>query len=193
MGISINKVSGGSTPVVAPYTVFTALVTQSGESDYVNQTSGLFTIGVTYTIDIYISGDDFSNIGGPPSAPNGAWDGFSFIATGTTALNYTNGTGIDHNNGAPVVTILENTIGNVWFEYGSVGQYSIYLENASYNKIFCPLQIVVSTSLTFGNISYKIQTEDDNLVTIVTKITDTGEQTDDILPNNTPIEIRVYN
>jgi len=111
------------------YQVYTALLTQSGGSNGVNQTSGTFTVGVTYTIDAYNAGDDFSNIGGPAAGLQGQWDGFSFVATGTTALVYSNSSSIDHNEGAPVVTVLENTIGNVWFTYNDFGKYLINSSN----------------------------------------------------------------
>ena len=89
-----------------PYKVYTALLTQSGSSSFDDQTSGTFTIGVSYNIDTYIAGDDFSNIGGPASSTNGTWDGYWFVATGTTPLNYSNGSLTQWNIGASVVSVL---------------------------------------------------------------------------------------
>lgn len=178
------------TNTVRPYQVFTALLTQSGESDFVNQTSGTFDIGVTYIIDIYKFGDDFSNIGGPSSAPNGTWDGYSFIATGTTPLSYTQQTSIDHDLGAPVATVLENTIGNIWFTYSDVGSYNINSDGLfTLNKslgLISTLPLGVgdgsAASLVWQNIdTFKIET---GLIA--------GIPFEGIL-YNTPIEIRVYN
>lgn len=114
---------------IPKYKVFTAILSQDGSNNWVNQTSGTFTKGVTYTFDTYLGIDDFSNIGGPPAAPYGTWDGYSFIATGTTPLVYTNSSSIDHNTGAPVVSILENTIGRIWFTYNAEGIYRCYSDN----------------------------------------------------------------
>jgi hypothetical protein len=51
--------------ILRPYKVYTALLTQEGGDNSIHQTDGIFDIGVTYMIDTYIAGDDFSNIGGP--------------------------------------------------------------------------------------------------------------------------------
>lgn len=96
----------------AMYKVYTALLTQSGASMTLATISGdPFTIGVTYRITNPGIGADFTNIG----APNNNI-GTYFVATGTTPNSY--GTGVcnlQYNPGAPVVTVLENTIGNIWF------------------------------------------------------------------------------
>jgi hypothetical protein len=170
------------------YKVFTALLTQSGGDNYINQTSGTFDIGVTYSIDTYKTGDDFSNVGGPASGPNGAWDGYSFIATGTTPLIYTNGSGIDHNTGAPVATVLDNTIGNVWFTYNGVGSYLCYSSNeVNYLKTLVSIsQTNTITNLTATNV-------DDNTSLAVINSTDFTENAVNSRIYNTPIEIRVYN
>lgn len=107
------------------YKVFTALLTQSGTGSTVNATSGLLIVGVSYLIDVYNAGDDFSNVGGPAAGLQGEWDGYSFLATGTTPNNWNNLSGLEYNTGAPVVTVLENTIGNIWFTYSSIGTSSI--------------------------------------------------------------------
>lgn len=110
---------------VRPYKVFTALLTQSGGDDphiqYIGTDYGsTLTIGVTYTIE---SNDttDFTNVGAPNNDV-----GTYFIATGTTPANQNdNGnTSVIYNLGAPVATVLENTIGNVWFSYTDIGIYS---------------------------------------------------------------------
>jgi hypothetical protein len=105
------------TDSIRPYKVFTALLTQSGGSSTVNATSGLLIVGVSYNIDTYNAGDDFSNVGGPAAGLPGEWDGYSFLATGTTPNNWNNSSLLISDEGAPVATVLENTIGNIYFEY----------------------------------------------------------------------------
>ena len=106
-----------ATAVALPpaYKVFTGIFTQIGASNLVGINSGNLTIGITYTFDaLDITQWDFTNVGGPKYP-----DTTSFIATGTTP----NAWGSDwlYDTGAPVVTVLENTIGNVWFNFGGVG------------------------------------------------------------------------
>jgi hypothetical protein len=131
---------------VQPYKVFTALLTQSGgDSQQYNQEEPL-TIGITYTIDEVFDAD-FTNVG----APNNNI-GTSFIATGTTPNSWGS---IDkatllYNTGAPVATVLENTIGNVWFTYGSVGAYmansdGLFTSNKT-TTAFMPNQYIESPS-----------------------------------------------
>ena len=110
-----------------PYKSYVALLTQSG-GDNVEGISGTpLTIGRTYRIDTSDapSGNwDFTNVG----APNNDI-GTYFIATGTTANNWGTNIVLGYNTGAPVVTVLENTIGNIWFTYTDVGRYEINLSN----------------------------------------------------------------
>ena len=109
---------------VQPYKVFTALLTQSGGDDptFINS-SYLLTVGVSYTITddggSYELGD-FTNVG----APNNEL-GTTFIATGTTPNSWGVDIILTYNNGAPVATVLENTIGNVWFVFNINGRYSL--------------------------------------------------------------------
>ena len=112
---------------VQPYKVFTALLTQIGESDQLSTDIGgdPIIVGQTYMIaDNGGSGWDFTNIG----APNNNI-GTYFIATGTTPNSWGIDGQLNYNTGAPVATVLENTIGNIWFTYDSVGNYSLYSNN----------------------------------------------------------------
>lgn len=111
------------TPAPA-YKVYTALLTQSGGdiTTFINGDEPVpLTIGVTYQIADN-TGLDVTNVGSPNNNI-----GTYFIATGTTPNSWGNiidGWGIiTYNTGAPVVTVLENTIGNVWFTYSGVGNY----------------------------------------------------------------------
>jgi hypothetical protein len=118
-----------NTPIYTPaYKVYTALLTQTGGDDplfLLSQDAPSLTIGVTYEIyDDGGSGWDFTNVG----APNNDL-GTYFIATGITPSNWgTNGM-LKYNTGAPVVTVLENTIGNIWFTYTDVGVYYLNSSN----------------------------------------------------------------
>jgi hypothetical protein len=108
------------------YKVYTALLTQSG-GDSPDYDNGIyFTVGMTYTIiqkpgtSSYTLGD-FTNVG----APNNEI-GTSFIATSSdTASNWGTNIDVSWNSGAPIATVLENTIGNIWFTYEQPGYYRI--------------------------------------------------------------------
>jgi hypothetical protein len=170
------------------YKVYTALLTQSGADDFSDLNTGSLTIGVTYHIVNTSPGMDFTNVG----APNNEVD-TSFVATGTTPNSWGTDEGIGYilefNTGAPVVTVLENTIGNIWWTYGSVGYYvansidlftlnktSVFLEppsNLNSTGFFeMNIKTLNSVELTYANIPSG--SSDNNLV-------------------NTTIEIRVYN
>lgn len=111
---------------VQPYKVFTALLTQSGgDSPISNTYENLepLIIGRSYLIDsnnkLNVGGTDFTNVGAPNN-DGGTW----FIATGTTPIWGTSNGVLTSNEGTPVATVLENTIGNIWFTYDSEGNYT---------------------------------------------------------------------
>lgn len=181
------------TDSIRPYKVFTALLTQSGGSSTVNATSGLLIVGVSYNIDTYNAGDDFSNVGGPAAGLPGEWDGYSFLATGTTPNNWNNSSLLISDEGAPVVTVLENTIGNIWFTYNSAGEYS-----CNSDGLFT-IGKTVNTLHQTGNISHYgdgiyyayMQIDNENLQRI--SILDPGLNPLDTMLDAKLIEIRVYN
>jgi hypothetical protein len=105
------------------YKVYTALLTQNGASSVVAITSGSLTKGVTYNVTSASGGCDFTNVGGPSGITA---NGLSFVATENLEPNNWDGSELEYNTGAPVVTVLENTIGNIWFIYSGVGSYNIY-------------------------------------------------------------------
>jgi hypothetical protein len=180
--------NGQSVGVVgAPYKVYTALLTQSGGSSvisiYGNDPDPL-TIGVTYTI-IDNTGADFTNVG----APNNN-NGTSFVATGTTPTSW--GTSqLDYDSGAPTVTVLENTIGNVWFTYVNVGRYVINSSGLfTSQKTFSTFTNSNNEDVEGGVIlisMININTSEINLQT------GSGSFLDDAITYGMPIEIRVYN
>jgi hypothetical protein len=166
------------------YKVFTALLTQSGGDNIVSTYNGgpSIIVGVTYTIaDNNGNGWDFTNIG----APNNNI-GTSFIATGTIPNNWGIDAQLDYNTGAPVATVLENTIGNVWFTYESLGGYGIKSNDLFINNktfiLYSPFS-ADNSDVTANVLFYK---DSVNLINIVI-----GDGNGFL--SGTPIEIRVYN
>jgi hypothetical protein len=174
-----------------PYKVYTALLTQSGGDDpitWLNTNNGSLIVGVTYEINNYKSGDDFTNVGAPSNV-----DGVQFVATGTTAANWSGATELNFNNGAPIVTVLENTIGNIWFTYDIVGNYSINSNSLfTNNKIiaFITFNNCCSTGLTDKPFLAINSSSNVDYVNISSALD--GIDSDNVI-QNTPIEIRVYN
>ena len=189
--ISVEDLVTQLTPTPT-YKVFTALLTQSGGDSLATVTSGVpIVIGVSYLI----SGNDgntadFTNIG----APNND-EGTYFIATGTTPNSWGEfeNAELTYNTGAPVATVLENTIGDIWFEYIDVGNYSV-----NSNGLFT-LNKTVNTLSQTANISGLSDTpyyaycnpQSQNLLEIVI-LDNTLTTLDDLLISKL-IEIRVYN
>ena len=181
--INGNVVITGTTNT-RPYKVYTALLTQSGENNGQGLDEGLLEIGVTYYIDGFRVGWDFTNVG----APNNN-SGTYFVATGTTPNSwgeYDESNVLSYNTGTPVVTVLENTIGNIWFTYDSTGLYY-----ANSNNLF---EQNKTTAFIGNNGIYVLSAYrvNDELVEILTYNISTVSNEDGLL-NNTPIEIRVYN
>jgi hypothetical protein len=111
-----------------PYKVYTALLTQTGATDPQTISTGSLTVGVTYEITDNSGGANFTNVG----APNNTVGTF-FVATGTTPTSW--GTGeLGYNNGAITATVLQNTIGNIWYTYNNYGVYNIKSDGLFINK-----------------------------------------------------------
>lgn len=189
---------------VLPYKVFTALLTQNGgdspaNANYNNQVP--LVIGQSYFIDdndtLVDGGTDFTNVGAPDNNV-----GTYFIATGTTPIWGTANGFLIYNEGAPVATVLENTIGNVWFEYIEKGRYQLkstllftaktFIPNGTSAgpTIFNPTIIEDGSGLADG-VGYLIFKVDNN--TIRVKTLNGPEIFEDDRLLGTPIEIRVYN
>jgi hypothetical protein len=108
---------------VRPYKVFTALMAQTEPplEQTITEEEGTIRVGQSYEIDSPSgSGWDFTNIGAPDNEI-----GTGFIATGTVPNSWGDGGSLLTNRAIPVVVVLENTIGNVWFEYRGIGTYRI--------------------------------------------------------------------
>lgn len=177
-----------TTTTLPVYNVFTALLTQSGGDNYNESDNFPLEIGVTYTImefGSYTLGD-FTNVG----APNNEI-GTSFIATNTTPNSWGTNIGLSWNAGAPVATVLENTIGNVWFSYSGVGNYSInsnglFIESKTTTFISSGAEGVQNGILTGTN--YNGPNEIYINTVALPSITPIDGELD-----RTPFEIRVYN
>jgi len=168
------------------YKVYTALLTQSGGDDPQSIDSGLLTIGVTYMINNPSVESDFTNVG----APNNL-SGTYFVATGTTPNNWGTDTNIlNYNTGAPVVTVLENTIGNIYWTFNGDGSYF-----ANSDSLFTSLKTTVFIGpLSNGNTEgySMLGVNSDNLIQEIRTLAAPATYSNDLL-FNTPIEIRVYN
>lgn len=172
------------------YKVYTALLTQIGGSTEEIISIGDLTIGRTYQIvhDGPIPGD-FTNVG----APNNNDDTF-FVATGTIPNSWGD-YNLRYNTGAPVVIVLENTIGNIWFTYGNVGYYSVRSSSlftiGKATVLFSPNGFIESP-VDIYNIDVAWGAFD-NQIDIVSYYN--GNFQDDVLNynGNAMIEIRVYN
>jgi hypothetical protein len=185
-----------------PYKVYTALLTQSG-GDFSSTTFGdePLLLGVTYIITANPDNYDLTPYGAPNSNV-----GTSFVSTSDgVPLPYTVSLELSFNQGAPVVTVLENTIGNIWWTYATTGVYqmisnglfitnktfilngTIY-ENVLYNKFiggdgsgFIPEQ------------GYSISYNTDSTITL-RSISGVENLSDSVItPQQIMIEIRVYN
>jgi hypothetical protein len=176
---------------VKPYKVFTALLTQSGSDGAAQGISASpLTVGATYYIeDNGGSGWDFTNVGAPDN------NLFTyFVATGTTPNSW----GIDgqlaYTPGAPVATVLENTIGNIWFTYAHIGGYclnsnSLFTANKT-TTAFMPNQYTESPSDLYNFNGYFM---DESSIKILSYLNyDVQDGLYGGFASNS-IEIRVYN
>lgn len=167
---------------VAPYKVFTALVSQSGSDEFLGVNTGDLTIGASYQIiENDGTGWDFTNVGAPNNNI-GTW----FVATGITPNSWGTNEGGDfgtlqYNVGAPTVTVLENTIGNIWFQYVGAGSYTMHSDN-----LFTVYKTFIQNIVLNSAPDFLIFNSSSNIIELYTNAGDGGL-------NNIPIEIRVYN
>jgi hypothetical protein len=183
------------------YKVYTALLTQNGGyNPQISYGDENISLGVTYTITANPNNYDLTIYG---ALNNNV--GTSFASTVTINLPYDTSLVLSSNSGAPVVTVLENTIGNIWFEYVENGRYFIHgdfplgktTSNISMNYPY----IIPSygPSLLPPNSFLKIYTDElDGTYLIIRTIYTTGSgpivvAEEDGQLNNFLIEIRVYN
>jgi hypothetical protein len=195
MPLYVDKLNVNGTDITGkvPYKVYTALLTQSGVDNEFRKDTGLLSIGVTYYINSNSPGMDFTNVGAPDNNV-----GTTFVATGTTPNSW----GVDegttpillYNTGAPVVTVLENTIGNIWFTYAAIGNYVVNSDGLfTLNKsigICMPNQYVESPSDLYNYQIFNSGVNDFQLSS--TYNYDISDAIFGVYAQNS-IEIRVYN
>lgn len=189
----LKRLTGVISGMKPKYKVFTALLTQSGGSSLEQLDSSTsiqnVTKGVTYTIENASDGD-FTNVGAPNNDV-----GTSFVAINDNIPNNYNNAALLFNTGAPVATVLENTIGNIWFTYDSEGHYSVnsnglFTLNKTYTAIQSqPVEGNVGDGIKFAVINF--QYPDVNNIGIRTGRAELAPLDNFLM--NTPIEIRVYN
>ena len=181
------------------YKVYTALLTQSGGDDQQTITSGALQIGVSYTISIPLGEEptyDFSNVGGPISPDN-----FSFVSISSDIPNNYGNATLSYNTGTPVVTVLENTIGNISFTYNSTGSYTLNLSNSiDIDKTFLYIgngptvnQLIYFEEAGIKTITFPGLSGSSSTIYIYTTTDGFGGSLIDDKLISTPIEIRVYN
>ena len=145
---------------------------------------------MTYGIQDNSSGADFTNVGAPNNEV-----GTYFVATGTTPNSWGSTGTLSYDEGAPVVTVLENTIGNIWFTYNSIGNYSVNSNNLFIeDKTTIDIDTfgrnasnIENTPFYIGNETIIIAESQFNIFT-----TRSPDYRNDVLQKNR-IEIRVYN
>jgi len=189
-GVTVSTTPNAISDLIKPYKVYTALLTQSGGDDPQTITSGNLTIGVTYMMDGITLTTDFTNVGAPYNA-----NGVYFVATGTTPNNW-GAADLNYNTGAPVATVLENTIGDIWFTYDSTGGYSaqssIYVADSKTTALLSPNGYVESPTDIY---KYDLLWSNNNTNGVYILTYYNNESTDDVLNYGgaAMIEIRVYN
>jgi len=178
---------GGS----APYKVYTALLTQSGgdEPQTWSSGSGPLILGVTYQIEVNDGGTaDFTNVGAPNNNV-----GTYFVATETTPNSWGIGDNgeLSANGGAPVVTVLENTIGDIWFEYQTVGYY--HVRSGGLFTVGKSAIIIGGPTWDGGGNGYFSYGFDGNDTALITNRNFLNDYVNNGSIVNTFLEIRVYN
>ena len=171
------------------YKVFTGLLTQSGGDDEQFMNDDIYLVkGVTYDI----VANDVPNFNFVPyGAPNND-NGTKFIANETITFLGIIDCSLSYNNGAPVCTVLENTLGNVWFTYDSVGNY--YLNSIDLlivNKTFTLNSQTRCNNINDQFFNLLFVSIDDSIFRII--ILDDNLFTANDLLTSKMIEIRVYN
>ena len=165
---NINTKYGGVDPTgqfqtvgeLKGYKSYVAILSQKGDSFIQTLSSGNLNPGKTYEIIYNSTGMDFTNVG----APNNNVGTF-FVATGYLPKSW----GVDEgqedilqaNSAAPIVTVLENTIGDIWFVYNNTGYYSVksneLFTQGKTTVLFSPGSFIESpsdiynTNVSFGN------------------------------------------
>jgi hypothetical protein len=173
--------------VSRPYKVYTALLTQIGSTDpdtLYGGSGSYLDNGRSYYISSNPDNYDLS-IYGDTDSSEGSW----FISNYDIELGYNDSLVLNVNYAAPVVKILENTIGNVWFTYDDPGSYVVYGDFTDKTTfVISNIGNVPSDSIS---IRASVDTSNIYISTCSLVFTGTSAYVDNIL-KNTPIEIRIY-
>lgn len=190
-----EEITGGGS---LAYKVYSVMINQTGSSNnYQNSdyNTNDIVIGRTYKIVTKTPGCDFTTIGAPNSNEQ-----TYFVATGTSPnWGDSNDALLEYDSAAPVVTILQNTIGNlVWFYLETGVYYCVVLDNGQ-----DPLSTFIeSKTPTLSYIAGNNLLDNNSVVTLIVSRRDDQELRlrniearsgllDEI--TNEFIEIRVYN
>jgi hypothetical protein len=168
------------------YKVFTALLTQNGVGDtyYVPGDTNDLAKGITYQILSVGEGEDMTLYGAPNNDP-----GTYFICTVDAPSSIFNSS-LSYDPGAPVATVLENTIGNIWFTYSGIGEYF-----ANSNDLFVGPsdKVAVFTGTRPYNMNFSNTEVELSSVALSTYANDNYTTKSNNMLSFTPLEIRVYN
>jgi hypothetical protein len=151
------------------YKVVTGFYSQR-DSKY---SSGDLVIGQSYYIANYMKTDDFTNVGAALNEK-----GQTFVATGTTPTDWSNGTGlinVEESKGA--LEIFDNTLGTITAEWADGLGY------LASNELFTERKTWKTPDVPKGNIT--LEYGDDSTIYI--------NGVDELLSEGCSFEIRVYN
>jgi hypothetical protein len=186
----LKEVLSRLSPQEPKYKVYTALLTQSG-GDVPNVVFGDESLvpGVSYTITKNPDNYDLTPYGAPNSNV-----GTSFVSTSDMAFppSYTESLELSYNTGAPVATVLENTLGGdiVWSRVREGMYIGTLLGVFTTEKTFI---LGLTTSYSQTSVlrdNYSATYGDENSIYVVSM--NDNIDSDNVLIS-TPIEIRVYN
>jgi hypothetical protein len=176
--------------VVKPYKVYTAFITQGDVNEVLelDGDGGPLVKGVTYLINVNPLNADLTIYGAPNNLP-----GTYFVANqNVVTLPYTYDLQLFYNLAVPVVTVLENTLGNIYWSYAGVGTYYANSDSGAFtlNKTTSSIDQAVSSSNT-DTVYYCLSTAQTvNTLRIMTFLP-TYDLYDEVLTKRL-IEIRVY-
>lgn len=155
---------------------FKANLSQAGTSNVQTITSGALTVGVSYEITDYNTGDDFTNVGAPSNAL-----AVKFIATGTTPANFSNSSELTYNQGAPVAKIFDCPKGMTpFFQMNSKGSYNFYPQGIEYTAEDMVIRIGTPSIQTYnaGAIYTNPNGDSPSPIEIRTTLPDTNPEND---------------
>jgi len=198
----LNKLTSIMFGLKPKYKVYTALLTQTGGDVFNEKTQGdSLDLGITYLINVNSENADLTIFGAPNSNV-----GTYFVCTNAGTLPVTGSISLVWNEGAPIVTVLENTIGNIWFAYKSAGKYRCYSDDLfTINKTTVFISDTVNTKsnnsvdLLTMRVLCSLDTKAQPTFLEIYTGTASGSYEDDIITSSTDLqyavtfEIRVYN